>query len=79
MFDPGQVNFCLVSHLWFGSGFAKFPLIITNFTIFFPSGQRWVGLLFTEGQKYARVRSGTISTQSVPSKLDFEKIFSGQK
>jgi len=59
--------FCLpglgrVSHLWFGSGFGKFALKIPNF---FPSGQKYlfglgqrrVGLLFTLGQKYARVES----------------------
>jgi len=61
----------------FGLGLSLeiFPLKIPNFTVFSPSGQqkiasvrakkypgqRWVGLLFTEGQKYARVRSGSIS------------------
>jgi len=57
-----------VSHLWFGSGFGKFPLKIPNFLIFTLRvkkislgrvkkylGQRRVGLLFTAGQKYAWV------------------------
>jgi len=51
MFDAGQV-----SHLWFGIG--KFPLKMSNFSIFFSSGQvkkymgqRQVGLLFNAGQK----------------------------
>jgi len=56
--DPGQnlgrVNFLWlgsgqVSHLWFG--FGKFSLKISNFSIFFPSGQK----------KYRRV--GSKSTQ----------------
>jgi len=34
---PGQV---LVSHLWFGFEFGKFPLNMSNFSIFFPSD--WV-------------------------------------
>jgi len=55
-----------VSHLWFGLGI--FPLRKPNFSIFCPSGwvkkylgQRLVGLLFTAGQKYARVGSVPIS------------------
>jgi len=79
-FDPesGRVNFLLllssqVSHLWFG--FGKFPLKISNFSIFSTSGQnkissgwvkkypcqRRVCLLFSAGQKYAWVGSGPIS------------------
>jgi len=57
-----------VSHLWFG--FGKNSPKTTKFFNFFPFkkispgqikkylGQRWVGLLFTGGQKYARVGSG---------------------
>jgi len=56
-----------VNDIWFG--FEKFPLKIPNFTIFplwiknnhtgsekYP-GQRKVGILFSVGQKYARVRA----------------------
>jgi len=35
-----------VSHLWFGIEFQKFPLKMSNFSIFFPSGQKnllWSG------------------------------------
>jgi len=66
-------NLGWVSHLWFGSGFEKFPLKIPNFSIFSPLGhkissvwvknypvQRWVSLLFTAGQKYAQVRLGWV-------------------
>jgi len=70
IFDLGRVNFLWlglgrVSHLLFGLEFAKFPLKMSNFSIFFPSrqkkiasggagkypGQSRVGLLFTAGQK----------------------------
>jgi len=43
-----------ISHLWFGFGFGKFPLKMSNFSIFSPSSQKeslWVGLLFIAGQK----------------------------
>jgi len=64
-----------VSHLWFGFEFGKFPLKMSNFSIFslqikkissgqvgkYP-GQRRVGLLLTAGQKKARVGSGRISS-----------------
>jgi len=66
-----------VSHLWFGFGFGKFPLKITNFQFFCSSnqqkilmgrakkypGQSQASLLFTADQKYARVGSGPISTK----------------
>jgi len=57
-------------HLWFGFGFGKFPLKITNFSIFSlrikkfslgrvkKYGQRRVSLLFSPGQKYDLVGSG---------------------
>jgi len=64
-----------VSHLWFGFEFEKFPQKMSNFLIFFPSGQK---NLFGSGQKVpglasyllrlksnlgsGRVRSGPIST-----------------
>jgi len=43
--DPGRVNFLWlgsgwVSHFWFGVEFVKFPLKMSNFSIFFPSGQK---------------------------------------
>jgi len=54
-----------------GFGFGKLHLNIPNFSIFFSSGkkissgwvpkylgQRWVGLLFTAGQKYVQVGLG---------------------
>jgi len=34
-FDPGRVR-----HLWFGLEFGKFPLNMSNFSIFFPLGQK---------------------------------------
>jgi len=44
-FDPGRVRliFCgsgWVSHLWFGFEFGKFPIKMSNFSIFFPLGQK---------------------------------------
>jgi len=52
----GQFFVALVSHSWFGFEFGKFPLKMSNFSIFFSSGrvgkypgQRRVGLLFTAG------------------------------
>jgi len=61
-FDPGWVGSAI-----FGIGlrFRKFPPKLSNFSIFSPSGrvkkypsQRWVGLSFTAGQKYAWVGLG---------------------
>jgi len=50
LFDPGQVGSIFsvsgwvglgrVSHLWFGFEFGKFPLKMSNFSIFFPSGKK---------------------------------------
>jgi len=69
IFQSGQVKFMFlgsgrVSNFLFG--FGKFPLKIPRFSICFllgqknliESGQSQVGLLFTAGQKYARVGSG---------------------
>jgi len=44
IFDPGRVNFLWlgsgwVSHLWFGFEYGKFPLKMSNFSIFCPSGR----------------------------------------
>jgi len=73
------------SLVWFG--FGKFPLKILNFSIFalrvkkISSArvkkylcQRQVGLLFTVGQKYARVGSGPISR---PDPTQAAKIIPG--
>jgi len=60
-----RVGSSRVSHLWFGLEFGKFPLKTSNFSIFFPSGQKKIAsgrvgkypgqsrvvLLFTAGQK----------------------------
>jgi len=59
-FDPGQVRsiFCgsgWVSHLWFGIGFGKFPLKMSNFLIFSPSLQK---NLFRLGQKVPGSKEG---------------------
>jgi len=45
VFDPGWVKFLWpgsgqVSHLRFGFEFGKFPLKMSNFSIFFPLGQK---------------------------------------
>jgi len=64
-FFVARVRSGRLSHLWFGLEFGKFPLKMSNFSIFFPSGQKkiasgWVGkypgqsqvgLLFTGGHK----------------------------
>jgi len=58
-----------VSHLWFGFRFGKFPLKVSNFSVFSPRVKKKYlrvvskstrvkggkGLLFTAGQKYALV------------------------
>jgi len=56
----GQVKFLLlglgrVSHLWFGYGFGKFPLKMSNFSIFCPSGQK---------KKCQRVRSKSMRVRA---------------
>jgi len=71
-------------YLWFG--FGKFPLKLPNFSIFSPRGQkshrikkhlgqRRVGILFTAGQKYARVGSGLISNWNDDKVSKTEPIF----
>jgi len=79
IFDPCRVGsiFCGSGRVWFGFEFWKFPLKISNFSIFFPSGKK---NLFGSGQKVSwskpsrpliycgskvssgRVGSGAIST-----------------
>jgi len=61
----GQYFIAWVGSAIFGLGFGKFPLKISNFSIFFFCvkkylGQRRVGLLFTVGQKYDWVGSRPI-------------------
>jgi len=50
IFDPGQV-----SHLWFGFEFQKFPLKMSNFSIFFLLGQK---NCFRSGQKVLGSKPG---------------------
>jgi len=67
-FDPGRVGsgqFFVarvrsgrVSHLWFGLKFGKFPLKMSNFSIFSPSGQK---KLLRVGSESTRVRAGSAS------------------
>jgi len=56
--DPDQNILTQVgsaNHLWFGSGFGKFPLKIPNFSMFCPSGQKNI---FGSGQKVSRSNTG---------------------
>jgi len=53
IFDPGQV-----SHLWFGFEFQKFPLKMSNFSIFFLLGQK---KLLQVGSESTRVKAGLAS------------------
>jgi len=64
--ESGQFFVALVGSAIFGLGLDNFPKKSKNFQ-FLPfgsksPGQRWVGLLFTAGQNYARVGSGLISS-----------------
>jgi len=40
LFFVARVGSGRVSHLWFGFEFGKFPIKMSNFSIFFPSGQK---------------------------------------
>jgi len=63
IFDLGWV-----SHVWFGFGFGKFPLKITNFSIFFPSDQKKIFLGWVKkypGQRQ-RLASYLLQAKSVP-------------
>jgi len=71
-FDPDWVNFLLLRLGWvrsaiFELGLENLPQKIPIISIFFHSGQNGPGsksgLLFTAGQKYARVGSGPSSTK----------------
>jgi len=76
-----------VSHLWFVFEFGKFPLKTSNFSIFFPSGQK---NLFGSGQKVpgsklgwpliycgSKVSSGQFRTHlySIAVVLDYQKNY----
>jgi len=50
IFHPGRV-----SHLWFGFEFQKFPLKMSNFSTFSPSGQK---NCFRSGQKVPGSKPG---------------------
>jgi len=75
IFDPGWVGSIFVarvgsgwvSHLWFGLEFGKFPLKMSNFSIFFPSGKK---KLLRVGSESTWVRAGSASyLLQVKSKL----------
>jgi len=56
IFDPGQVKFLLLgSASLFGYGFGKFPLKMSNFSIFSPSDQKTV---IGSGQKVPESEPG---------------------
>jgi len=60
IFDPGQVDFLWlglgrVIHLWFEFGFGKFLLKMSNFSIFFPFGQK---KSLPVGSKSTRIKGG---------------------
>jgi len=62
-----QVGSDRVSHLWFGFEFVKFPLKMSNFSIFFPSGQQEISL--------GRVKGGSASyLLQVKSKLGLVRV-----
>jgi len=54
-FFVARVGSGQVSHLWFGFEFGKFPLKMSNFSIFCPSGQK---NLFGSGQKVPGLEAG---------------------
>jgi len=72
------------SHLWFGNEFGKFPLKTSNFSIFFPLGQKVPGSepgrpLIYWGSKVCsgRVGSGPISTKKANSFSSWAKRLLG--
>jgi len=61
-----------VSHLWFGLEFGKFPLKMSNFSIFSPSGQK---KLLQVGSERTRVKAGSASyLLRVKSKLGSGRV-----
>jgi len=76
IFDPGRVGSGWVSYLWFGLELGKFQLKTSNFSIFFPSGQK---KLLRVGSKSTRVKAGSASyLLRVKSKLGSGRVGSGQ-
>jgi len=63
-----------VSHLWFGFEFGKFPLQTSNFSIFFPSGQK---KSLRAGRKVPRSKAGQLFIY-FGSKVSLGKVGSGQ-
>jgi len=60
------------SNLWFGLEFGKFPLKMSNFSIFFPSGQK---KLLRVGSESTRVKAGSASyLLRVKSKLGSGRV-----
>jgi len=57
-FFVARVGSGRVSHLWFGLEFRKFPLKMSNFSIFFPSGQK---KLLRVGSESTRGKAGSAS------------------
>jgi len=54
----GQFFVARVSHLWFGFGFGKFQLKMSNFSIFSPSGQK---ISLRVGSKSTRIKDRSAS------------------
>jgi len=75
-FFVARVGSGRVSHLWFGLEFGKFPLKMSNFSIFYPSGQK---KLLRVGSESTRVKAGSASyLLRVKSKLGSGRVESGQ-
>jgi len=61
-----------VSHLWFGLEFGKFPLNMSNFSIFYPLGQK---KSLQVGSESTRVKAGSASyLLRVKSKLGSGRV-----
>jgi len=75
-FFVARVGLGRVSHLWFGLEFGKFPLKTSNFSIFFPWGQKKLPRV---GSESTRVKAGSASyLLRVKSKLGSGRVGSGQ-
>jgi len=74
-FFVARVRSGRVSHLWFGIEFRKFPLKASNFSIFYPSGQK---KSLQVGSESTRVKAGSASyLLRVKSKLGSGRVGSG--